>query len=111
MWDEFYSCYLHCIKGKALTVSTLFRHFKDENRRIYVSDEHLTLFREARKLKKMNMFSRVLTREGGVSVILLNGDEQIPSDAGKLMKLTYGRVGAFECWCLIFICLSFFTYT
>jgi hypothetical protein len=36
----------------------------------------------------MNLFSRVFTRKGVVSVILLNGDERIPSNAGKLMKLT-----------------------
>jgi hypothetical protein len=90
--DEFYSCYLHCVKGKALTVSTLFRHCKNDNRHIYVS-EHLTLhdntiFKKARKLKRMNLFSRVFTRKGVVSVILFNGDERIPSDVGVLMKLT-----------------------
>jgi hypothetical protein len=36
----------------------------------------------------VNLFSRVFTRKGVVSVILLIGDERIPSDAGKLMKLT-----------------------
>jgi hypothetical protein len=92
MRDEFYSCYLHYVKGKALTVSTLFRHCKEDNRRIYVY-EHLTLhditiFRETKGLKRMNLFSRVFTRKGVVSVILLNGDERIPSDAGELMKLT-----------------------
>jgi hypothetical protein len=92
MRDEFYSCYLHCVKGKALTVSMLFRHCKDDNRRIYVS-EHLTLHdstisREAKRLRRMNLFSRVFTRKGVVSVILLNDDERIPSDAGELMKLT-----------------------
>jgi hypothetical protein len=56
----------------------------------------------------MNLFSRVFTRKGVVSVILLNGDEQIPSDAGELKKLTIvaenyvpGGVDVFECWCLI----------
>jgi hypothetical protein len=92
MRDEFYSCYLHCVKGKALTVSMLFRLSKDDNRRIYMR-EHLTLhdntiFKEARRLKRMNLFSRVFTRKGVVSVILLNGDERIPSDAGELTKLT-----------------------
>jgi hypothetical protein len=92
MWDEFYSCYLHCVKGKALTVSMLFRLCEDDNRRIYVS-EHLTLhdstiFREAKRLKRMNLFSRVFTRKGVVSVILLNGDERIPRDAGDLTRLT-----------------------
>jgi hypothetical protein len=92
MRDEFYSFYLHCVEGKALKVSTLFRHSKYDNRRIYVS-KHLTLhdstiFRETRRLKRMNPFSRVFTRKGFVSVILLNGDERIPSDASKLMKLT-----------------------
>jgi hypothetical protein len=76
---------------KVLTVSTLFRHCEDDNRRIYVT-EHLTLhdntiFKEARRLKRMNLFSRVFTRKGVVLVILLNGDEWIPSDAGELMKL------------------------
>jgi hypothetical protein len=90
--DEFYSCYLHCVKGKALTVSTLYGHCKDDDRRIYVS-EHLTLhdntiFKEARRLKRINLFSRVFTRKSVVSVILLIGDERIASDAGKLMKLT-----------------------
>jgi hypothetical protein len=90
--DEFFSCYLHCIKGKTLPISTLFRHCKDLNRGIYVS-EHLTLhnstiFRKARTLKRMNLFLRDFTRKGVVSVILLNGDVRIPSDAGKLMKLT-----------------------
>jgi hypothetical protein len=28
MRDEFYSCYLHCVKGMVLTVSMLFRHSK-----------------------------------------------------------------------------------
>jgi hypothetical protein len=74
MRDEFYLCNLHCVKGKALTVLTLFRHCKDDNRRIYVSD-HLTLhdssiFRKARRLKKMSLFSRAFTRKGIVSVIL-----------------------------------------
>jgi hypothetical protein len=92
MRDEFYSCYLHCVKRKALTVSTLFRLCVDDNRRIYVS-EHLTLhdstiFREAKRLKRINLFSRVFTRKGVVSVILLNGDERIPTDAGELIKLT-----------------------
>jgi hypothetical protein len=92
MRDEFYSCYLHCVKGKALTVSMLFRLCEDDNRRIYVS-EHLTLhdstiFREAKRLKRMNLFSRVFTRKGVVSVILLNGDERIPRDAGELINLT-----------------------
>jgi hypothetical protein len=92
MRDEFYSCYLHYVKGKALTVSALFRHCNDNNRRIYVS-EHLTphdntIYKEARRLKRMNLFSRVVTRKGVVSVILLNGVERIPSDAGELMKLT-----------------------
>jgi uncharacterized C2H2 Zn-finger protein len=91
MRDEFYSCYLHCVKGKALTVSTLFRHCKDYNRHIYVS-EHLTLhdntiFKKARKLKRMNLFSSFFTRKGVVSVILFSGDEWIPSDVGELMKL------------------------
>jgi hypothetical protein len=92
MRDEFYSCYLHSVKGKALTVSMLFRLCEDDNRRIYVS-EHLTLhdstiFREAKRLKRMNLFLRVFTRKGVVSVILLNGDERIPRDAGDLIKLT-----------------------
>jgi hypothetical protein len=33
----------------------------------------------------MNLFSKVFIRKG---VVLLNGDERIPSDAGELMKLT-----------------------
>jgi hypothetical protein len=36
----------------------------------------------------MSLFSRVFTRKSVVPVILLNGDERIPSDAGKLMKHT-----------------------
>jgi hypothetical protein len=36
----------------------------------------------------MKLFSRVFTRKGVVSVILLNGDERIPSEAGELMKVT-----------------------
>jgi hypothetical protein len=92
MRNEFYSCYLHCVKGKALTISMLFRLCEGDNRRIYVS-EHFTLhdstiFREAKRLKRMNMFSRVFTRKGVVSVILLHGDERIPRDAGELSKLT-----------------------
>jgi hypothetical protein len=85
MLDELYSCYLHCVKGKALTVSMLFRHCKDDNRRIYVSEHfilhdkyHLQRSKEAEE----NEPERVL------SVILLNGDKRIPSDAGELMKLT-----------------------
>jgi hypothetical protein len=92
MRDEFYSCYLHCVKRKALTVSMLYRLFEDDNRRIYVSEpltlHDSTIFREAKRLKRMNLFSRVLTRKVVVSVILLNGDKQIPRDAGELMKLT-----------------------
>jgi hypothetical protein len=70
----------------------LFRLCEDDNRGIYVS-EHLTLqdstiLREAKRLKRMNLFSRVFTRKGVVSVILLNGDERIPRDAGELIKLT-----------------------
>jgi hypothetical protein len=84
MRDEFYSWYLHCVKRKSLTVTMLFRLYEDDNRRIYVS-EHLTLhdstiFREAKRLKRMNLFSRVFT----VSLILLNGDERISRDAGDL---------------------------
>jgi hypothetical protein len=67
----------------------LFRLCKDDNRRIYVS-EHLTLQDStiSREAKRMNLFSRVLTRKGVVSVILLNGDERIPRDAGELINLT-----------------------
>jgi hypothetical protein len=94
MLDEFYSCYLHCVTRKALTVSTLFRHCKDDNRRIHVSkhltlhDQDHTIFKEARRLKRMNLFLRVFTRKSVVSVILLNGDERISNDAGELIKLT-----------------------
>jgi hypothetical protein len=92
MRDESYSCYLHCVTRKALQVSTLFRHCKDDNRRIYVS-KHLTLhdhtiFKEAKRLKRKNLFLRVFTRKSVGSVILLNGDERISSDASELMKLT-----------------------
>jgi hypothetical protein len=92
VWGEFYSCYLHCVKGKALTFSTLIRHCKDDNRRIYVSEQltlhDSTIFREERRLKRINLFSRVFTKKGVVSVILLTGDERIPSDADELKKLT-----------------------
>jgi hypothetical protein len=47
-----------------------------------------SIFRKARRLKRMNLFSRVFTRKGVVSVILLNGNERIPSYAGELMKIT-----------------------
>jgi hypothetical protein len=54
-----------CVEGKALTVSTLFWHCKDGNRRIYVFEvahltlNHNTIFKET---KRMNLFSRVFTR-------------------------------------------------
>jgi hypothetical protein len=99
MREEFYACYLHCVKGKALIVSMLLRLCKDNNRRIYVS-EHLalhdsTIFREA---KRLNLFSRVFTRKDVVSVILLNGANRS------------GRVVTFECWCLMkfFFSISYF---
>jgi hypothetical protein len=76
----------------ALTVSAFFQHCEDDNRRMYLSElltlHDNTIFKEARKLKRMNLFSRVFTRKSVVSVILLNDDERIPSDAGELMKLT-----------------------
>jgi hypothetical protein len=43
-----------------------------------------TIFKEARRLKRMNLCSRVFTRKGVVSMILLNDDERIASDAGEL---------------------------
>jgi hypothetical protein len=59
---------------------------------MYVSEHRTlhdsTIFKEAKTLKKINLFSRVFTRKSVVPVILLNGDERIPSDAGELMKLT-----------------------
>jgi hypothetical protein len=104
-----------------LTVSMLFRLCEDDNRRIYVS-EHLklqdsTIFREAKRLKRMNLFSRVFTRKGVVSVILLNGDERIPRDAGELSKLTIVAENyvpavadevTFKCWCLMIFLAKFF---
>jgi hypothetical protein len=67
------------------------RSFGNDNKRIFMClnishcmiEYHLQRSEEAEENKLV-----VFTRKGGVSVIFLNGDERIPSDAGELMRLT-----------------------
>jgi hypothetical protein len=120
MRDEFYSCYLHCVKGKALTVSMLFRLCKNDNRRIYLS-EHLTLhdsaiFREGKRLKRMTRFrefspERALCR--WFCSMVMSGNQgcrqtdETHNCCRKLCASSSGRVVAFECWCLIIFLAKF----
>jgi hypothetical protein len=85
MRDEFYSCYLHCVKAKVLTVSTLFRHCKDDNRRIYVSEHHTLHLQRSEEAEENEPVFESFTRKGVVSVILLSGDARIPNDTGELI--------------------------